>query len=1323
MRTRECRYMGVVAATLLAFGAVHASDVAIEAGAARLAQDSGPDSRLRLHPTTGAVRFLQLPAGRLSLDGTDPAGRAADFLHRYRDAFGIRNASRDLSPPLVTTDRYGHTRVAYRQILEGVPVFAGELRVHFGADGELIAVNGTVVPGLSDLDTTPRLRRAQAEAVALDVVTHALKEPPASDLVIRNVRLVVYQPGLAVRRPGRPHLTWEVEVVDAGAVRQFVWIDAHDGATVDRVDAIHEALSRRVDQPTLGQFIWAEGDPLPYASGNPTNDAQVNGIIESTASIYDLFQTLSGGSHPSWDGADGEMIATWKPFFLQCPNATWNGTSANFCDGVASDDVVVHEWVHAYTQSTHELIYQAQPGALNEAYSDIFGELVDLLNGSGTDAPASPRSDDGCSLYGGSPTPEFTIGAPASLAGSYLAAGAAFNPAVGVEVTAAAELVNDNQNNGGATLFTDGCEPFVGFTPGRIALIDRGGCPFSTKAVNAQGAGAAGAIVINGSGGPFNMGGSAPGLTIPSVMIGMGDGMLLRAEPAGSVSVTLRTSVATADSLRWLIAEDSFSLGGAIRDMWNPTCFGHPGKVSDLQYWCGKGDAGGVHVNSGIPNHAFALLVDGGSYGGTIVEPIGLLTAAHLYWRAMDVYQVADTGFADHAAALTQSCTDLIGVELGDLQTGAPSGRVVGVDDCNQVAAAIDAVELELAPACSFEPLLDPAVPAPTCGTAVFHEDFETDPVGRWAFSNTGVYPEYVPRDWQWTAEPPGGGGGGSALFADDDASIGNCILGVDDQTRVLSAESPSFTIDGADGNGSGAVLTFEHYVATEYGRDGGNLSISVNGGPYAPVQSADFDFNPYNTTLDPPGATNANPLAGQPAFSGSDDGAVTGSWGLSEVALGAYVDVGDTVRLRLDFGTDGCSGLDGWYVDDLRVCTSTVTAGTVPDGYRSPGEQLTMEKSGRNVHLAWGASCHGADSDYEVYEGTLGIFPSHLSRLCSTSGQRGAQFQGASGNRYYLVVSSNGSTEGSYGTDSSGLQRPRGLTTCRSQSIYAGCGRVDVTPGNDAPIISSTPATLADHNREWRYEIVADDPDGDTVTITFDQKPDWVEYDGGTRTMSTTAGWDRVGTYPITLRATDGQLSNIQSFVLTVQKGEIICDQPFGEPDESLYVLPWPVGGTYRVQNAHCPPNPNWGHQNTFAYDFDLAIGDPVIASRAGRVLFVRESNMDGNRTCGTGGENWVFVQHADGTVMQYVHLTFNGALVNVGEFVQQGQTIGLSGDTGCSAGPHLHTWLFRDATDFSRKASLPVNYRNASGPLDSNDALAIGGTYTALPFVPDDR
>ena len=115
--------------------------------------------------------------------------------------------------------------------------------------------------------------------------------------------------------------------------------------------------------------------------------------------------------------------------------------------------------------------------------------------------------------------------------------------------------------------------------------------------------------------------------------------------------------------------------------------------------------------------------------------------------------------------------------------------------------------------------------------------------------------------------------------------------------------------------------LGFTHYVASELGFDGGNVKLSVNGGAYAIVPSTAFFFNTYNATLVTPAGGNTNPLAGQPAFTGTDGGQVTGSWGQSFVDLSLLgVKPGDTIRLRFDFGMDGCTGIDGWYVDDVTV-------------------------------------------------------------------------------------------------------------------------------------------------------------------------------------------------------------------------------------------------------------------------------------------------------------------------------------------------------------------------------------------------------------------
>ncbi len=111
--------------------------------------------------------------------------------------------------------------------------------------------------------------------------------------------------------------------------------------------------------------------------------------------------------------------------------------------------------------------------------------------------------------------------------------------------------------------------------------------------------------------------------------------------------------------------------------------------------------------------------------------------------------------------------------------------------------------------------------------------------------------------------------------------------------------------------------------------------------------------------------------------------------------------------------------------------------AGSVPDGAIVPGIPLTVAKGlfGRIV-LEWGSSCSG-DPDYEIYEGDLGgDFTSHTARFCSTGGLTSKTFAPIESDAYYVVVPSNVFVEGSYGTDSHGVERQQGTSTCLPQSI-----------------------------------------------------------------------------------------------------------------------------------------------------------------------------------------------------------------------------------------------------------------------------------------------
>ena len=129
------------------------------------------------------------------------------------------------------------------------------------------------------------------------------------------------------------------------------------------------------------------------------------------------------------------------------------------------------------------------------------------------------------------------------------------------------------------------------------------------------------------------------------------------------------------------MGEKSDAFGGAIRDMWNPTCYGDPGKVTDAEYHCDSSDAGGVHSNSGVPNHGYSLLVDGGTYNGSTVDGIGLDKAANIFFRAQTAYLTDTSDFTDLADCLASSCTDLIGADINKVSTSDTGGPTAGGPD------------------------------------------------------------------------------------------------------------------------------------------------------------------------------------------------------------------------------------------------------------------------------------------------------------------------------------------------------------------------------------------------------------------------------------------------------------------------------------------------------------------------------------------------------------------------------------------------------------------------------------------------------------------
>jgi murein DD-endopeptidase MepM/ murein hydrolase activator NlpD len=160
-------------------------------------------------------------------------------------------------------------------------------------------------------------------------------------------------------------------------------------------------------------------------------------------------------------------------------------------------------------------------------------------------------------------------------------------------------------------------------------------------------------------------------------------------------------------------------------------------------------------------------------------------------------------------------------------------------------------------------------------------------------------------------------------------------------------------------------------------------------------------------------------------------------------------------------------------------------------------------------------------------------------------------------------------------------------------------------------------------------------------------------------------------------------------------------------------YSLPFEAGRTVVVLQGYAGP---WGHTGhaEFAYDFTAEIGTAVHAARAGVVFKTEARFADGNRT--PGQENFVFIRHADGTFGRYYHLTLQGASVTVGHKVRRGELIARSGDTGASAGPHLHFDVTRKCPEWGCQ-TIPIAVSGTN-----ENPLRGGRSYTASPIRDDD-
>ena len=386
-------------------------------------------SSLVLRPESGTPIQITVPA--LARIGATTAAAGAskraneidaafDFLNRRARQLGLDDPSRELRIDERFTDSLGRSHIRFEQVYNNLRVWPGAALLHFDPSGQPDLFSGAYVKTPRGIAISPRLSATEALHGAEVHIGRALLS-----LTDVGSELIIYAP-----LNKAPRLAWKLDIAESLLQRWCTVVDAQSGEILLHYNDVKDA---NVGGSGIGVFnerldlnVWREGGefflvdtskPMYDPRSNPPEPDSVGGGIiildarnqpptSNPQSLPRLSLITSGNANSGWlpdgvsaafglsqtydyflerhqrnsiDGRGGTMIGIVR-FGRNLFNAFWSNGLMLFGDAVPFSggiDVAAHEMMHGVTESSANLVYQGQPGALNEAFSDIFGENVE----------------------------------------------------------------------------------------------------------------------------------------------------------------------------------------------------------------------------------------------------------------------------------------------------------------------------------------------------------------------------------------------------------------------------------------------------------------------------------------------------------------------------------------------------------------------------------------------------------------------------------------------------------------------------------------------------------------------------------------------------------------------------------------------------------------------------------------------------------------------------------------------------------------------------------------------------------------------------------
>ena len=353
------------------------------------------------------------------------------FFQEYRKSFPL-SGDDEMRPVRQHRDALGETHHRYQQFYKGIEVIGAQYILHEKND-VVQSDNGHIIHGLQ-LNVNSTLTENTALNAALDHIdaeTYMWEHASNEEFLKKeqqNPNATFYPSGMLKLTAGRKELrsenmrlVYRFDIYAANPFGRFwVDVDAHSGEIVNSISRIHHAdapasgashyngvVNFTADKFNDGQQTQyrlretARGGIQTYNMQNSTDfltsvdfenadssfsdPSARSGVSVHWAAegAYDYFSTEH--NRDGFDDANSDIL-NYVNYGQGFTNAFWDGTRFAFGGGdgfttgpMVAIDVVAHEFTHAITQHSANLMLANESGALNESFSDIFGTAAEFF--------------------------------------------------------------------------------------------------------------------------------------------------------------------------------------------------------------------------------------------------------------------------------------------------------------------------------------------------------------------------------------------------------------------------------------------------------------------------------------------------------------------------------------------------------------------------------------------------------------------------------------------------------------------------------------------------------------------------------------------------------------------------------------------------------------------------------------------------------------------------------------------------------------------------------------------------------------------------------